>query len=1700
MARQLYNKEQLYNIAEVKEFAKYGTAEVGDVLLYNNSSGQMILLDDLELINPDDYTPIGMVVSSNTDECTVVSFRSTDYVNANEGADENVAMYWGNRALSSNSDMDGKANTEAILELATAQEDWKTRVYTPAVTEEISKKPAEISWEFSSDTSGINYNEWEEILDGVTISPDAFVNYKSKAICKFTGKSGDIIKFIISYDQNGLGTSVDLYIGEVDTQVSQTNYKENLSKSGKKEYEYSVNDEEEHYIQFLCSGLYSSSYPITITITIEDVTETTLIAPVVNSLDNKFDVGYYPAACSCWRFSTPGTNQGQWYLPSSYELSNLNNIIVKKIDNQTISDVQKYFPNIVPISGIYWSSTYRTNQVQIYNINSMGVALQTSFSVSDSYFVRPFIKGTWDKYSGIPATPDNPTICYSFDETETDSNLNKLSRVNNPTSYNQIVAENDYALSDVIITPIVEVDGCTYTVTGFTSNAIINNISLAGITLTNITQNTTIQTTSSIRCNTTDNLTFTFSTPQKLTINSKVDLNDIIGISISGITVYGKTIKFAVARYAVSPECVPSVKIQLQVTRLGYSGTSTSYVSKVIINETEYSTTNLPSVPSGTTIDWSIVPQNASCYICSGTTRITTSNPYINPTVIQSGTTRVNLSLSKGASVTINGTTYSNVTGSYTNYVNVDNGLVTLSYGTVDENYIISNVNNTATYKNTNNSFYATGTAITITVGTTPVTYPLTVICDPRLTNVRVTYTDSTGKSTTTTCTRNTILYAQYGTNATYSVTNPNSSKYTVTPNSGTVSITSGTNKIEPIVTIRTYTISLTLPVGVDYITLSGTTKGDITYERTSTSSTNQIITTESIAEYDSTITWTAKAKRGYKVTNATGSITISTYNSISLTVSPVTYSLTLKFNDGIYSIKVTVVNPETGANVLNNTYYASSYKNSYPDGYPLNAGYGNLTWSATKETYNYTLNEPSSGEFFLDEETEGTVISPTATYTPQYYNLTVILGSGVASATISGVGTYTTTTTVRLLSGSYTISGTKDSSVTCEGGRVNSQTISLTKDMSVTLNPHCPTYVNIPVYINEGIASISAGSYAGGSNYGTFTSNSSIRAEAGTDIWYRVTVKTGYNSVTSSSVTAASGVSISPTTSLQTFSGYVNLYASTTSRDKCESVTIDGTTYTSDNRWITLTLSYGSHSYAFNRTCDTGCFSNCDNGTFTVTGTSSLTNPWITGSCSECDCTQTTHDLRLNIAANTALIVNGQRYTSSTTITIVDGDTVTYSVESTSNCYNASVTGTISSGSKLTTDGQSITTSSSIKKFNLTVSVCNGVKSVTINGSTNWTSPIQYDCGTTVTWSAEIEDGYVLEVKSGTIIMNDDQILNVCPVKTPRKLSLTIGDGVEYVTINGSRYPGSVKNTTLTFEDGTVVNWSAKALEGYTITPSSGSITMNSDQSLVIDGVPTKYKIQITVPTGCKQINVYVNNSTSAAGTFSSSGEMEVQYGYSIRWEAIAESGYTMSPSSGSFTVDGDKTIAPTAVPDFGSGTRNEFTITIASSGSGRILSIGIEGSTVEGYTGVYTLTGTGTMKAHSGDTLTVKYCTVTNGYEASYEDSYQIIKNTTITITISAIPAEAKTITITNIPSSYILVYLVTCKSLTSETGTKYPSYQVLPDTHSTTAIRYGGDCATQKQISVDERPIWYACTFVNGTAVYSDNLFAPGDTKSW
>lgn len=78
-----------------------------------------------------------------------------------------------------------------------------------------------------------------------------------------------------------------------------------------------------------------------------------------STITNNYRSGYSPAACCCWRYSTPGTNQGEWWLPSAGELGYI------EVKQKTISDslkaIRRVKGNNYASDGLsdswYWSST-----------------------------------------------------------------------------------------------------------------------------------------------------------------------------------------------------------------------------------------------------------------------------------------------------------------------------------------------------------------------------------------------------------------------------------------------------------------------------------------------------------------------------------------------------------------------------------------------------------------------------------------------------------------------------------------------------------------------------------------------------------------------------------------------------------------------------------------------------------------------------------------------------------------------------------------------------------------------------------------------------------------------------------------------------------------------------------------------------------------------------------------------------------------------------------------------------------------------------------------------------------------------------------------------------------------------------------------------------------------------------------------------
>lgn len=104
------------------------------------------------------------------------------------------------------------------------------------------------------------------------------------------------------------------------------------------------------------------------------------------TLTNSGVAGNYPAACACQRFHTSGTNAGDWYLPSMYELL----FVASKTDTiqatlETLGDnANKMILNRAP----YWTSTEysSTNSWSWYPLYSYF----SYYGKDDNHLVRSF--------------------------------------------------------------------------------------------------------------------------------------------------------------------------------------------------------------------------------------------------------------------------------------------------------------------------------------------------------------------------------------------------------------------------------------------------------------------------------------------------------------------------------------------------------------------------------------------------------------------------------------------------------------------------------------------------------------------------------------------------------------------------------------------------------------------------------------------------------------------------------------------------------------------------------------------------------------------------------------------------------------------------------------------------------------------------------------------------------------------------------------------------------------------------------------------------------------------------------------------------------------------------------------------------------------------------------------------------------------
>lgn len=109
------------------------------------------------------------------------------------------------------------------------------------------------------------------------------------------------------------------------------------------------------------------------------------------SITNNSGSNYYPAACCCWRYSTVGTVQGNWYLPACGELGYLcarfkiiNNAIQYLIDSG-------FSDSCLVATYELWSSSERNNNDANYLAMSRGV-IGSGPSKDENNYVRAFLR------------------------------------------------------------------------------------------------------------------------------------------------------------------------------------------------------------------------------------------------------------------------------------------------------------------------------------------------------------------------------------------------------------------------------------------------------------------------------------------------------------------------------------------------------------------------------------------------------------------------------------------------------------------------------------------------------------------------------------------------------------------------------------------------------------------------------------------------------------------------------------------------------------------------------------------------------------------------------------------------------------------------------------------------------------------------------------------------------------------------------------------------------------------------------------------------------------------------------------------------------------------------------------------------------------------------------------------------------------
>lgn len=109
-----------------------------------------------------------------------------------------------------------------------------------------------------------------------------------------------------------------------------------------------------------------------------------------NTITNNGDDGYAPASCCCWRFSTEGTSQGDWYLPAIGELGYM--VVRANTINTTLNFLSEYVKTYpITLSSIYWASTIVSDSL-VKSIRCSDGLINTDFRKNYQRYVKAFTR------------------------------------------------------------------------------------------------------------------------------------------------------------------------------------------------------------------------------------------------------------------------------------------------------------------------------------------------------------------------------------------------------------------------------------------------------------------------------------------------------------------------------------------------------------------------------------------------------------------------------------------------------------------------------------------------------------------------------------------------------------------------------------------------------------------------------------------------------------------------------------------------------------------------------------------------------------------------------------------------------------------------------------------------------------------------------------------------------------------------------------------------------------------------------------------------------------------------------------------------------------------------------------------------------------------------------------------------------------